>query len=33
VKTVSTHKAHIQQKLGLSGTADLVRYALEHKLV
>jgi len=33
VKTVSTHKAHIQQKLGLGGTADLVRYALEHKLV
>ena len=33
VKTVSTHKTHIQQKLGLSGTADLVRYALEHKLV
>jgi DNA-binding NarL/FixJ family response regulator len=33
VKTVSTHKTHIQQKLGLSGTAGLVRYALEHKLV
>jgi DNA-binding NarL/FixJ family response regulator len=33
VKTVSTHKAHIQDKLGLGGTADLVRYALEHKLV
>jgi len=33
VKTVSTHKAHVQQKLGLGGTADLVRYALEHKLV
>jgi DNA-binding NarL/FixJ family response regulator len=33
VKTVSTHKTHIQQKLGLGGTADLVRYALEHKLV
>jgi len=33
VKTVSTHKAHIQEKLGLGGTADLVRYALEHKLV
>jgi DNA-binding NarL/FixJ family response regulator len=33
VKTVSTHKAHVQHKLGLGGTADLVRYALEHKLV
>ena len=33
VKTVSTHKARIQEKLGLGGTADLVRYALEHKLV
>jgi DNA-binding NarL/FixJ family response regulator len=33
VKTVSTHKANIQDKLGLGGTADLVRYALEHKLV
>ena len=33
VKTVSTHKAHLQEKLGLGGTADLVRYALEHKLV
>jgi DNA-binding NarL/FixJ family response regulator len=33
VKTVSTHKAHIQDKLALGGTADLVRYALEHKLV
>jgi DNA-binding NarL/FixJ family response regulator len=33
VKTVSTHKANIQAKLGLSGTAELVRYALEHKLV
>lgn len=33
VKTVSTHKANIQHKLGLSGTAELVRYALEHKLL
>jgi DNA-binding NarL/FixJ family response regulator len=33
VKTVSTHKAHVQDKLGLAGTADLVRYALEHKLI
>jgi DNA-binding NarL/FixJ family response regulator len=33
VKTVSTHKTKIQQKLGLGGTAELVRYALEHKLL
>jgi len=33
VKTVSTHKANIQNKLGVSSTAELVRYALEHKLV
>ena len=32
VKTISTHKARILQKLNLSGTADLVRYALEHGL-
>ena len=33
VKTVSTHKARAQEKLGLSGTAELVRYAIENKLV
>ena len=32
VKTVSTHKSRIQEKLGLKSTADLVRYALENKL-
>ena len=32
VKTVETHKLHIQDKLGLSGTAQLVRYALERKV-
>ncbi|MEK9802817.1 MAG: response regulator transcription factor [Curvibacter sp.] len=31
-KTISTHKAHILGKLGLTSTADLVRYALEHPL-
>ncbi|HEY9045084.1 MAG TPA: response regulator transcription factor [Ohtaekwangia sp.] len=31
VKTVETHKLHIQDKLGLSSTAQLVRYALERK--
>jgi len=33
VKTVSTHKSHVQQKLGLASTAELVRYALEHDLL
>jgi DNA-binding NarL/FixJ family response regulator len=33
VKTVSTHKSNIQDKLGLRGTAELVRYALEHRLI
>jgi len=32
VKTVSTHKTRMQEKLGLKSTADLVRYALENKL-
>ena len=33
VKTVSTHKARILQKLDLAGTAELVRYAIEHGLL
>jgi DNA-binding NarL/FixJ family response regulator len=33
VKTVSTHKTRILEKLSLGSTAELVRYALEHKLV
>jgi two-component system response regulator NreC len=33
VRTVETHRAHIQQKLGLEDRAALVRYALEHRLV
>jgi len=32
VKTVSTHKTRILEKLGLRTTADLVRYALENKM-
>ena len=32
VKTISTHKTHILQKLNLANTADLVRYALAHGL-
>jgi two-component system response regulator NreC len=33
VRTVESHRAHIQQKLRLSTRAELVRYALDHKLV
>jgi two-component system, NarL family, response regulator NreC len=33
VRTVETHRAHIQQKLRLGTRAELVRYALDHKLV
>ena len=32
VKTVSTHKANLMQKLGLSNATELVRYALKHGL-
>jgi two-component system response regulator NreC len=33
VRTVETHRAHILQKLRLSTRAELVGYALEHRLV
>jgi DNA-binding NarL/FixJ family response regulator len=33
VKTISTHKRRIQDKLGLPSTAALVRYGMEHGLV
>lgn len=33
VKTISTHKSRIQEKLELPTLADLVRYGLEHGLV
>lgn len=32
VKTISTHKTRIQEKLGVDSTAALVRYGLEHRL-
>ena len=32
VKTVSTHKANLMQKLGLHNPTELVRYALKHGL-
>jgi two-component system, NarL family, response regulator NreC len=33
VRTVESHRAHIQQKTLRTSRADLVRYALEHRLV
>jgi DNA-binding NarL/FixJ family response regulator len=33
VKTVSTYRSRVLEKLGLAGTADLIRYAIDHKLV
>jgi two-component system response regulator NreC len=33
VRTVETHRAHIQQKLRRTSRAELVRYALDHGLV
>jgi two-component system response regulator NreC len=33
VRTVESHRAHIQQKLRLQRRAELVHYALEHKLL
>jgi DNA-binding NarL/FixJ family response regulator len=32
IKTISTHKARIMEKLGVAGTASLVRYGLQHQL-
>jgi DNA-binding NarL/FixJ family response regulator len=32
IKTVSTHKTRILEKMGMESTADLVRYAVENKL-
>jgi DNA-binding NarL/FixJ family response regulator len=33
VKTVSTHKAHLFSKLEINSHVELVRYALEHRLI
>ncbi len=33
VKTVSTHKTHILNKMNMSSPVDLVRYAMDHKLL
>lgn len=32
VKTISTHKTHILQKMNLANTAELIRYAIAHQL-
>lgn len=32
VKTISTHKTHILQKMNLANTAELIRYAVAHGL-
>lgn len=33
IRTVETHRAHIQQKLGLTTRPELTRYALDHGLL
>src|SRR5215217_357289 len=33
VRTVETHRSHIQQKTGRATRAELVRYALDHSLI
>jgi DNA-binding NarL/FixJ family response regulator len=33
VKTVSTHKANLMQKMGLANPSELIRYAIKHGLV
>jgi DNA-binding NarL/FixJ family response regulator len=33
VKTVSTHKARLMEKMGIDNPAELVRYAIRHRLV
>ena len=30
IKTISTHKTHILEKMGMSNQVDLVHYAIEH---
>jgi DNA-binding NarL/FixJ family response regulator len=31
-KTITTHKTHLMEKLGVANNADLIRYALENRL-
>ena len=32
-RTVETHRANLQSKLGVTGRPELVRYALEHGVI
>jgi DNA-binding NarL/FixJ family response regulator len=32
VKTISTHKTHILQKMNLANAGELIRYAITHGL-
>jgi DNA-binding NarL/FixJ family response regulator len=32
VKTVSTHKARLMEKMGLANQAELIHYAIRHRL-
>lgn len=31
-KTITTHKTHLMEKLGVANNADLIRYTVEHRL-
>jgi DNA-binding NarL/FixJ family response regulator len=33
VKTISTHKARLMEKMGMTNQTDLIRYAIAHRLV
>jgi two-component system response regulator NreC len=33
IRTIETHRAHIHQKLNLATRADLVRFAIDHRLI
>lgn len=33
VKTVSTHKTHVLEKMQMNNTAELIRYAMKHNLI
>lgn len=33
IKTVVTHQAHLQEKLGLSTRSEMIRFAIQHKII
>jgi DNA-binding NarL/FixJ family response regulator len=33
VKTISTHKSHVMEKLGITNQTGLIQYAISHKLI